>query len=160
MGEIKGNMNCKKVSFENLYPIIERTIQAGNEFSFCAFGSSMLPFIRNGKDLVTLGPVSDEFKKNDVIFYRRANGQFVLHRIVAAHEHGVYDLCGDNQGYVEKGISSRQIIAKLVRLERNEKEINLNSFPAKLWYLWLPAHRFLIHVKCALRRRIFKIIKK
>ena len=147
-------MNHKKVTFEDLYPIIENTIKAGNEFSFCAFGSSMLPFIRNGKDLVTLGPVSEKLKKRDVIFYRRANGQFVLHRIVAVRENGIYDLCGDNQGYVEKGISHNQIIAKLTRIERDGKEVRLDSFSAKLWYLWLPAHRFLIHVKCALHRRL------
>ena len=147
-------MISKKVSFENLYPIIESTIKRGNEFSFCAFGRSMLPFIRDGKDVVTLGPTTDSLKVNDVVFYRRDNGQFVLHRIIRARRDGTYDLCGDNQGYVEKGVEPRQIIAKLVRIERNGKTVSLRSFSAKLWYLRLPVRRFLIHVKCALRRRL------
>ena len=150
----------KKVCFEELFPIIEETIKSGNQFSVCAFGISMLPFIRNGKDIVTLGPVKNELKANDIIFYRRPNGQFVLHRIVNVRSDNGYDLCGDNQYVIEKNVREEQIIAKLDRLEKNGKQIELSSFKARLWCRYLPLHRFFLHVKSAIRYRIKKLFKK
>ena len=150
----------KKVRFEELFPIIEDTIQKGNSFSFCAFGSSMLPFIRNGKDLVTLGPVQDSLAKNDIIFYRRKGGQFVLHRIVRVCPDGSFHHCGDNQFRIEKGIAKHQIIAKLERLERDGKNVDLHAFPVQLWCSLLPLRRLLLHIKSAINTRIIRLFKK
>ncbi|MBE6712629.1 MAG: hypothetical protein E7580_03790 [Ruminococcaceae bacterium] len=150
----------KKVRFEELYPIIEETLARGDRFSFCAFGVSMLPYIRNGKDVVTLGPVTDEYKPFDIIFYRRESGQFVLHRIVRVCSDGTFDLCGDNQFRIEKGIKREQIIAKLVGLERNGKNIDLSSAMTRIWCFFLPVRRFFLHLKSAAKYRIQKLIKK
>lgn len=150
----------KKVRFEDLFPIIEETLGKGKNFSFCAFGNSMLPFIRNGKDTVTLGPINAPLAKNDVIFYRRKNGQFVLHRIVSARPDGSFYLCGDNQFRIEKGIEKHQVIARLIRLERDGKEISLNSLPARFWYFLLPFRRFWLHIKSSGPNRIKRIFKK
>lgn len=146
----------KKVRFEELFPIIEETISAGNQFSFCAFGKSMLPFIRDGKDTVTLGPVVGDVKSGDVIFYRRDNKQFVLHRVIRVREDGTCDLCGDNQYIIEKGVRPDQIIAILVRLERNGKEIRLHSPSVRIRRFFLPLRRFILHVKSAVKRRILQ----
>lgn len=149
-------MISKKVSFENLYPIIESTIKRGNEFSFCAFGRSMLPFIRDGKDLVTLGPVTDSLRVHNIVFYRRDNRQFVLHRIIRVRVDGTYDMCGDNQFSIEKGIRPDQIIAVLVRLERKGKNFPLNSLSVRIWCFFLPLRRFFLHIIRALKHRLFK----
>ena len=149
----------KKVRFEDLFPIIDATVKGGNSFSFCAFGNSMLPFIRNGKDTVTLGPVRGQLAKNDVIFYRRENGQFVLHRIVEVCRDGSFSLCGDNQFRIERGILKHQIIAKLEKLEREGKEVPLSSFSARLWYSFLPLRRRLLHIKSSVPLRIKKLFK-
>lgn len=150
----------KKVRFEELYPIIKDTLAKGDTVTFCAFGVSMLPFIRNGKDLVTLGPAEERLSAGDVIFYRRSSGQFVLHRIVKVHPNGVYDLCGDNQYAVEKGICQKQVIGKLVGLQRNGKSISLHSFSSKTWCFFLPTRRFFLHVRSALAYRIKRLLKK
>lgn len=148
-------MKHKKVSFEDLYPLILDTVDAGNEFSFIAFGQSMLPTIRNGLDLVTLGPVKDNLCKNDIIFYRRNSGQFVLHRIVRVGEDS-FDLCGDNQYCIEKGIHREQIIAKLVRLERNGETLSPAALSSRLFCALLPLRRFWIHGKSFLKSRLLK----
>lgn len=150
----------KKVRFEDLFPIIEETIEKGNSFSFCAFGSSMLPFIRNGKDIVTLGPIENHLAKNDIIFYRRKSGQFVLHRIVNVCPDGSFCLCGDNQFRIEKGILKDQIIAKLHRLERDGKEVHFHSPVVGLWCFFLPLRRLLLHIKSAIKDRIKRLFKK
>ncbi len=150
----------KKVRFEDLFPIIEETIKRGQSFSFCAFGNSMLPFIRNGKDTVTLGPVVGTLTKNDVIFYRRENGQFVLHRIVKVCPDGSFSLCGDNQFRIERGIRTHQIIAKLNRLERDGKEVPLQAFSLRLWVFFLPLRRLLLHIKSGVFSRIKRLFKQ
>lgn len=150
----------KKVRFEELYPIIEETVTKGNQFSFCAFGVSMLPYIRNGKDLVTLGPNKGDLKANDIVFYRRANGQFVLHRIVRVRKDQSFDLCGDNQYSIEKGVLKSQIIAKFVLLERNGKTIRPDDFSSRIWCFFLPCRRLVLHVWRSLSFRVKKLIKK
>ena len=146
-------MKNKTVSFEELYPLILEKIEGGYEFSFHAFGRSMLPFIHNGTDLVTLGPVVGPIEKNDVVFYRRDNGKFILHRVIRVRKNS-FDLCGDNQYCVEKGIRKDQILAKLVRLERDGKEIDTKSAKATLFCALLPARRFMIHLISFLRNRL------
>lgn len=150
----------KKASFEELYPIIQETVEQGNSFSFCAFGRSMLPYIRNGKDLVVLGPTQNPIKRHDVVFYRRDNGRFVLHRVLKVYPDGSCDLCGDNQFSIEKGIRAHQIIAKLIRVERNGRVILPNSFSSKAFCFFLPLRRFYLHVKSSVKHRILKAFKK
>ncbi|MDO5436494.1 MAG: hypothetical protein Q4G19_09010 [Clostridia bacterium] len=43
--------------------------------------------LRGGRDGILLTAVSGPLKKNDVVLYRRANGQFILHRIIRAGEY-------------------------------------------------------------------------
>ena len=130
-----------KVSFEELYPLIENAIETGNNFSFVAFGNSMFPFIRGGKDKVTLSPVKAPLHKGDIIFYKRDCGTFVLHRITKTRGEQ-FELCGDNQFRIEKEIRMDQVIAVLTDVERNKKKLSLDSFSSKLWIAYLPLRRF------------------
>lgn len=150
----------KKVSFEELFPLIKQKIDEESEISFCAFGTSMLPFIHDGSDLVTLGPIRSPLKKNDIVFYRRANGQFVLHRIVKVKDTNTLLLCGDNQFVIEKDIHPQQIIARLVRLERDGRAISLSSPQAILWSCHLPIRRLALRIRSSLAIRCKRIFKK
>lgn len=134
-------MNKRDVSFSDLLPIIQEKIQKGESFSFLASGDSMLPFLRNGQDLVTLSPKPETFKKNDVIFYRRENGQFILHRIVKVLESGEMWLCGDNQLYIERKIFPEDVIAILTKIKRDEKVISLTSLSYKCYLFRLEISR-------------------
>ena len=70
---------------------------------FSPHGTSMLPMIRGTQDIVVIFPVKDPstLEKYDVVFYKRENGTFVLHRIIGKKgDH--YLCCGDNQLYPEK----------------------------------------------------------
>lgn len=146
-----------KVSFSLLFPILESKIRDGHSFSFTASGVSMLPFIRNGKDQVTLSPITRPLKAGDIIFYRRRNGIFVLHRIVKKEKDGSFTLCGDNQYYLEKNIQEDQIIAILTELKRNGKNVSLSSPKARAWSRYLPARRFILHVRASIKGRMKKL---
>ena len=71
------------VSLEQVLPLIQECLAAGQDVSFTPRGISMQPMLRNGQDSVVLSPVNKPLKKYDLPLYRRPDGQFVLHRIVA-----------------------------------------------------------------------------
>ena len=66
---------------EDVMPILSEVIGSGGEFELYPRGTSMLPLIREGRDSVILiSPDSPDV--GDIVLYRRAGGQYVLHRIV------------------------------------------------------------------------------
>lgn len=113
----------KSVSLSELYPLIRDILADGGSFTLTVTGTSMYPFILGGRDKVTLSPVTKELKKNDLPFYRRADGAFVLHRIVKVEKDGTYTMCGDHQTQLEKGIRRKQIIAIATEYTRKGKHL-------------------------------------
>ena len=76
-------------------------------------GDSMLPLIRQGKDLLLIArKPQGRLNKYDVPLYRRDSGQYVLHRILKVRKND-YVLCGDNRWRRETGITDRHIIGVL-----------------------------------------------
>lgn len=101
-------------------------------------GTSMEPFLHKN-DLVVLRNCND-IKKNDIVLYKRNNGQYVLHRIFSIKKE-YYVLLGDHQTIKEYPIYKEQIIAKVVGVKKENKDVNLNSFKYKLYLLFF---RFMI----------------
>lgn len=143
-----------KVSFDELFPIIQEELAHGRSFSFTAFGNSMSPTIRGGVHRVTLSPLREEPKVGDILFYRRENGIFVLHRLCRIAHDGSFVFCGDNQYVQEKGIKRDQLIAKLTKLEKGEKEIFLHTLYQKLFTAMLPLRRFSLHAFSFFKQKI------
>ena len=68
-------------------------------------GDSMLPILRQGKDLMVISrKPEDRLKKYDVPLYKRDNGQYVLHRILKVRKND-YIICGDNRTHIERNIT-------------------------------------------------------
>lgn len=112
-------------------------------------GDSMMPLIRQGRDLLIIVPVQGRLKKYDVPLYKRDNGQYVLHRILKVREHD-YVICGDNRWSKEYGITDRHIIGILTGVIRNGREISVNDRKYKAYvHLWcdlFPVRAFITHV--------------
>lgn len=143
------NNEAKNITFAELYPLICDEIGRGNDFSFTAFGSSMFPFIIGGKDRVKLSKLSRPIQKYDMLFYRRKNGSFVLHRVIKLQKNGDFTLCGDNQYNPERDVKQKQVIAILTGLEHKGRRVNIESFHSMLWCFLLPVRRFILHLKAS-----------
>lgn len=121
---------------EDAIEVIEEVLASGGEFRMNPKGVSMLPLIVQGRDSVVLRrDDTRKLKKNDMVFYRRDNGQFVLHRIMKVEADGTYTMCGDNQLYLEKGIRDEQIISYVEGLYRKGKRVNYNGFKYRVYLL-------------------------
>lgn len=132
---------CKKIEtrLEVLFGLMEEKLSAGGEVCFSPNGTSMLPLITPKCDRVTLKDCGGELKKHDIAFYKRSNGQFVLHRVIKCEKDGSYVMCGDNQWVLEKGVKKEQIIAVVSHLEKPKAEVKFSSakyraYCKRLWF--------------------------
>ena len=126
-------------------------------------GTSMQPLIRQGRDLLIIERTAGRLKKYDVPLYRRANGQYVLHRIIKVRPDD-YVLRGDNQLYREKGVTDGQILGVLTAVVRDGKEILVTATSyriyVRIWCALFPVRALFLICAAALRRLKKQIRKK
>lgn len=133
MSSNKGLSDGLSVRMADLLPAMQQTLSAGGQVSLTITGTSMVPTIRGGRDQVTLAEAPAELNKYDLPLYRRDNGQFVLHRIIAVADDGTYTCCGDHQWVLETGIRRDQILALTVTISRKGKRFPVTSRSYRLW---------------------------
>lgn len=148
------------VTLDSVFPVFEEMLRSGAAVCFKPNGVSMLPLLRQGIDDVSLKKT--DCKKNDIVFYRRKDGQYVLHRIVKIKD-GNYIMCGDNQWQNEYGITDNMIIAVVVSIKRGGVQINMQGIRYRLYCKALTLRRFFLfcrHCAAALILRFKRIIKR
>lgn len=118
-------------------------------------GVSMLPLLREGKDLFFIEKKGAErCKVGDVVLYRRKR-QYVLHRIIEVREKD-YVILGDNCMAKEYGIKDSDILATMTSFIRNGKEHSVNEVAYKVYsFVWLKT----APIRIFLRRKIIPAIK-
>ena len=118
-------------------------------------GDSMMPLIKQDRDLLVIKPVNGRLKKYDVPLYRRDSGQYVLHRILKVRKDD-YVICGDNRWSKEYGISDRHIIGVLTAVVRDGRVVSFESWKYKayvhLWCDFFPVRALITHVVSKLKR--------
>ena len=156
-----------KISLADYYPLIKETLDQGGTFSLTITGTSMYPFIVGGRDKVTLSPLPEKLKKNDLPLYRRANGAFVLHRIVKVCKDGTYTCCGDHQWWLEKNLRRDQMIGLATEYVRKGKKLTNKNVLYRMyrtfwtWVLPIRKHFFRLNGKWnGLKRRIKKLFSR
>ena len=129
----------KEVALDSIIDIIEEKLRSGGTVTFTPSGESMLPMLRDGKDVVVLSKPRGRLRLYDVPLYRRENGQFVLHRVIDFDSDGSYVMCGDNEFRREHGIRDSQIIGVLIAFHRKGKPYRVDSLRYRL-YITLMYH--------------------
>lgn len=130
-------MQMQEIKLEEIEPTIRKIFAAGGDFTFYPKGTSMHPFVEQGRDKITLAPIQDQVRKYDVILYKRKNGAFVLHRVVGERADG-YIFRGDNQFVKEYGIKKEQMIGRMTEIIRSDEVIRVDDVKHRLWaMLWV-----------------------
>ncbi len=152
-------MNNNEFYLADAIDVIEEVLASGGEFRIYPRGTSMLPLIVQNRDSVVLKRnFNGSLKKNDIAFYRRKNGQFVLHRVMKICGDGTYVMCGDNQTDLEMGIEGEQIIAYVSQLYRKNRSVKMNGILYGLYvFVWskMPLRKICRFAK----RAVVKVIK-
>ena len=89
-------------------------------------GTSMMPLLRQGKDVMEIrkkGP--ERCKKYDAVLYK-VNDRYILHRIIKVREKD-YVIVGDNCFRKEYGITDDQILGVLTGIIRGGKHISVTD---------------------------------
>lgn len=115
---------------------LEDVLARDGRLVYTCVGTSMLPLLRQRRDLLIIEKEAGRLKKYDVPLYRRDSGQYVLHRIVKVGAES-YVLCGDNQWRREPGVTDRQIIGVMTAFVRDGREIPVTDKRYRLYVrLW------------------------
>jgi signal peptidase I len=123
------SLQLVKRSSERLLPsrafveLIRAVLNKGADFRLRAKGYSMYPFIREG-DFVTVAACSpDKIRRGDVVAIPHAeHGNLIIHRVVRI-KHSYVKTKGDFNPVSDGWMRREDIIARVVRVQREENEI-------------------------------------
>ncbi len=126
-------------------------------------GFSMYPMLRQNYDTVIIEKIKEKPKENDVVFYHRDDGKYVLHRIIKVKNDG-YVIRGDNCFFNEYDITDKHIIGILKGFYRGEKYVDCKLNKRYKAYVFFNRStyflRYLLHsVRLLLSKIKHKIIK-
>lgn len=118
----------KKASLLEIEPIFTAILDGGGVFTLTPRGESMRPTILPGRDRVSIVKWDGHANIYDILFYKRDDGHFVLHRVLGIRKNG-FVMCGDNQIVLEKGVREDQIIGIVTEIIR-PREVLTRGTPA------------------------------
>ena len=137
----------------------EEILEKDGYLIYTNVGDSMLPLIREGRDLLVIRRQTGRLKKYDVPLYRRDNGKYVLHRVLRVRSDD-YVICGDNRWHRETGITDAHVLGVLTEIIRDGKVTSVTDRRYRLYvHIWcdlFPLRAFLlrgIHVLKRLRKK-------
>ncbi len=144
----------RDIKLDAAMPMIRSCLERGQSVTFSPKGISMLPMLRQGRDQVTLSPITGPLKKYDLPLYQRRDGTYVLHRVLKTGE--TYTCIGDNQFVYEPGLGPDQMIAVVTAFTRDGKPHSVNALSYRLycryWHYSRPVRHFLRRVINRIRR--------
>lgn len=125
------------VDTQEYMEMIRALLEDGQEVSMIVTGNSMRPFLKHGRDKICMKKIDRKLRKGDIVFYRRENGQYVMHRILKCGDQS-YTLLGDGQIVPESGIRQEQIFARITKVQVRGKWIGSENFRWRFFeHIWI-----------------------
>ncbi len=113
----------------------EKELEEEGFLVYTSKGTSMLPLIKEGRDLLLIKRKDEKPKKNDIVLYKKA-GKYILHRIIKVNGDR-YVLCGDNQIIADPDVREEDIFGILTGLKRKEKTLDFKSASYRIYlFFW------------------------
>lgn len=106
---------------------LEEYLKSNGEVTYTNMGVSMMPLLRQGKDVFTLRRKGTErCRVGDVVLFRRSSGRYVLHRVIEVRPED-YVIMGDNCYRKETGIRDEDILGVMTSFVRDGREHNIKE---------------------------------
>lgn len=116
-------------------------LDEGREVVFTPLGSSMLPFIRGGKDSVTLRK-KDTAEVGDIVLVRLP-GRYVLHRIIAL-DGEIVTLMGDGNLVGTEACTRADIMGTVTLIQRGKRSVVPGD--GRFWRVLKPFRRYILGI--------------
>ena len=131
----------REVDTQEYMSVLKELVEEGHQVSLLISGSSMSPFLIHHRDTIYFKKPDRELKVGDMVFYRRSNGKYVMHRIRKIRQEGYY-MIGDAQTEIEGPLKREQIFGLITAVERKGKLIRPGDFWweffARVWLRVIP----------------------
>lgn len=89
-------------------------------------GVSMQPLVRRLRDRVTIIPIRRPLRKGDIVLFQRADGVYVVHRLIAIGEQTVQTL-GDNCPSPDSPIPVSSVLGIVTYVQRGKRRLHVDS---------------------------------
>jgi len=134
-------MDKRILSNEVFLEEVGSLLDEGREVSFTPLGSSMLPFIRGGKDSVRLKK-KDTVEVGDMVLVR-LKGRYVLHRVIALDGEHV-TLMGDGNLRGTEHCLRSDVMGTVTAILKGNKEIKPGK--GRFWRAIKPFRRIILGI--------------
>ena len=140
---------------------IRAIVEEGHEVPLLITGNSMSPFLIHERDTILIRKPEMPLKKGDMVFYRRKNGQYVMHRIyrVSKNKNGrnLYYMVGDAQQEIEGPIEENMIFGHIIKVCRKGEWTGRGDFWWEffehVWIRIVPLRKVVLRIYTYIRRR-------
>ena len=143
--------NTKRYTFEEL-------LNEQGYFVYTNVGTSMMPLLREQRDLIEIRRKERPVKKYDVALYRSGD-KYILHRCVKVLPDGRYIFAGDNNDYKEYDVTDDMILGIMASVLRNGKRIMVDTLSFRI-YSHLCVSLFPIKVFFRKASRLFRRLRR
>ena len=124
----------------------ENEIQSKGYIIYTNEGDSMMPLLRQHRDIMVIRKITEPLKKYDAVLFKRPNGAYVLHRIIKVCGLGQYRIAGDNRHFAET-VPEEWIIGILSEVIKDGRHISTQSDEYKAYLKKVPIHRFKLKLR-------------
>lgn len=118
-----------------------KLLDEGRDVTFTPLGSSMLPFIRGGKDSVTLRKMPSA-QVGDIVLVR-LSGRYVLHRIIALEGEKV-TLMGDGNLVGTENCRLPDIMGTVTAIQKGKRSVTPGK--GRFWRVLKPFRRYILAI--------------
>lgn len=127
---------------------MRNTSKKNGSMTYSNVGTSMMPLLKQGRDLFTVTKKgSERCRKYDVVLYRRPPDKYVLHRVVKVREND-YVILGDNCINKEYGITDGDILGVMTSFVHKGKQHTVNDMTYRIYsHLWVDLSFFRVKLK-------------
>lgn len=149
----------------------EELLEKDGRIVYTNKGVSMLPLLREGKDIMHIETLQEKPKVYDAVLFKRpgvvGRGAYVLHRVMRINPDGTYFIIGDNC-ITGENVKEENILGLLTSVIRNGKVLDMNDknyirfvhfwwfiFPLRKVYKRMKA--FVYRVGSFVKRKVLKI---
>ncbi|MDL2264889.1 S24/S26 family peptidase [Parabacteroides sp. OttesenSCG-928-G07] len=136
---------------------VKETLLNGHSAIIPVKGSSMYPFLRNNRDLVTLkSPRPEDLRPGRIVFFQQGE-KYILHRIIRK-TNDLFLIRGDNRRDTSyEYVPEKNIIGYVSIIHRDGKKISCDNYLwriiSKVWIIATPIRLWLYPIMKHFRER-------
>lgn len=119
----------------------ENEIREKGYIVYTNVGDSMMPLLRQNRDIMVIRKITAPLKKYDAVLFKRPNGAYVLHRIIKVCGLGQYRIAGDNR-HSSEIVPEEWIIGILTEVIKDGRHITADSEEYRAYVKKVPLYRF------------------